>query len=60
MAEIKVKDDKAHCEKCGIDVQVKEKPGVYSSVQYPHVLIDDSGHVVAERETENEPWQKPT
>jgi hypothetical protein len=60
MSEIKVTDGKAYCEKCGKEVHVKEMKGEASTVQYRHVLVDASGHVVAERPTEAEPWRMPT
>lgn len=57
MPEIRVNDAKAYCEKCGKDVVVKEKPGIASTVQLSYVLVDDLGHVVAERATKDEPWR---
>ncbi len=60
MSEIKVKDGRAYCEMCGKDVHVREKPGVVSTPQRPYVLVDASGHTIAERATKDEPWQKPT
>jgi hypothetical protein len=60
MSEIKVINDEAYCEECGKDVHVREMDGDVTKVQYPHVLLDNSGHLVAERETEDKPWQKPT
>lgn len=59
MAEVKVTDGTAFCKECGRDVAVTEKPGEQGKIgQRPHVLVDDEGHVVAERSTASEPWQE--
>jgi hypothetical protein len=46
------------CEKCGRNVPVKERPGDAGAAWLPRVLVGECGHVVAERPTKYEPWQK--
>jgi hypothetical protein len=59
MSEVKVKDGRAYCKQCGRDVAVKEKPGDQAQIgRQPHVLVDRSGHVVAERATKQERWEE--
>lgn len=55
---VEVKDGKAFCKQCGGDVAVKEKPGDSTRAHLSHVLIDDRGHVVAERATRDGLWQE--
>lgn len=59
MLEVKVIRGKAFCKECGQDVDVKENPGEQGRIgQLRHVLIDNEGHVVAERSTDTEPWHE--
>jgi len=59
MPELKVTDRKAFCKECGQDVSVKEKPGEQGPIaQLPHVLVDEKGHMVGERATDNGPWHE--
>ena len=58
MAEIKVKDGQAYCKKCGRDVVVREEKGDASKDQKPLILVDDQGHVIAERYTTAGAWNR--
>jgi len=56
--KVTVQEGKAFCEKCGTIVAVKEKPGATNTPQKPYVLVDDKGHVIAERSTRTDRWEK--
>jgi hypothetical protein len=58
MAEIKVKNGLAYCRKCGRDVAVREEKGDAGRGQKPLVLVDDEGHVIAERYTSAGAWNR--
>jgi hypothetical protein len=58
MSEIKVKDGQAYCEKCGKGVAVREEKGDPSKEQKPLILVDDQGHVIAERYTTAGAWNR--
>jgi hypothetical protein len=59
MSEVKVINRKAFCKECGQNVDVKEKPGEQGRIaELRHVLVDNRGHVVAERSTDTEPWHE--
>jgi maltooligosyltrehalose trehalohydrolase len=51
MAEIKLKNGKAYCSQCGRDVEVREEKGDPNRDQKPFVLVDEHGHIIAERAT---------
>lgn len=58
MAEVKVTNGTTFCKECGQDVAVTEKPGAQRSIaQLRRVLVDQKGHVIADRSTD-EPWQE--
>jgi uncharacterized Zn finger protein (UPF0148 family) len=54
--EVRLENGKVFCETCGRDVPVKEKPGAQDEARLPYVLVDKSGHVIAER-TKEEAWR---
>jgi hypothetical protein len=56
MAEIKLKDGKAYCSHCGVDVEVREEKGDPNRDQKPFVLVDDHGHIIGERYTTAGAW----
>lgn len=56
---MEIKNGKAFCEKCGREVVVTEKRGDVQKAELPYVLVDQSGHVLAERETKKEVWRNP-
>ena len=59
MPELTVKDGKAFCKECSRTVSVNGKPGEQGIIgQLCHVLIDDKGHVVGERATDDAPWRE--
>jgi hypothetical protein len=55
---VEIRNGKAFCKQCGEDVAVKEKPGDPTRAHLPYVLVDDRGHVIAERETRDASWQE--
>ncbi len=57
MTEVDLKNGKAYCEKCGVEVSVRQKPGDLSTAQKRHVLVGACGHVVAERDTDKDRWE---
>ncbi len=57
MPIVEVKDDKAYCQQCGKEVSVKDRPGEQSTPQKPRVLIDQRGHIIAERDNERSQWE---
>ena len=59
LEEDRVVDKKAYCEKCCTDVAVSQKPGAQDTAQLPYVLVDDEGHLIAERTKEGR-WEKAT
>jgi hypothetical protein len=58
MAEIKVKNGQAYCKKCGRNVAVREEKGDASREQKPLILVDDQGHIIAERYTTAGAWNR--
>jgi uncharacterized Zn finger protein (UPF0148 family) len=58
MAEIKLKDGRAYCSKCGRDVEVREEKGDPNRDQKPFVLVDEDGHIIAERYTTSGAWNR--
>jgi hypothetical protein len=58
MAEIKLKNGQAYCKKCGRDVAVREEKGDASREQKPLILVDDQGHIIAERYTTAGAWNR--
>jgi hypothetical protein len=46
-----------HCEKCGRDVVVQEKPGDGGKAHLRHVLVDELGHTLAERIANDDTWR---
>jgi hypothetical protein len=58
MAQIKVRDGQVYCVKCGRNVAVREEKGDASRGQKPFVLVDDQGHVIAERYTSAGAWNR--
>ena len=58
MPEIKVRDGQAYCAKCGRNVTVREEKGDSSRDEKPFVLVDDQGHVIAERYTSAGAWNR--
>jgi hypothetical protein len=38
---------------------VRQKPGAHRTAQLPYVLVDDEGHVIAERTKEGR-WERAT
>jgi hypothetical protein len=58
MAEIKLKNGKAHCSQCGRDVEVREEKGDPNLDQKPFVLVDEHGHIIAERYTSAGAWNR--
>lgn len=58
MAEIKVKDGQGYCAKCGRDVAVREEKGDPNQNQKPLILMDEKGHVIAERYTTSGAWNR--
>jgi hypothetical protein len=58
MAEVKVKNGQAYCKKCAKDVVVREEKGDPSREQKPLILVDDQGHVIAERYTTAGAWNR--
>jgi hypothetical protein len=56
MAELKLRNGKAHCAQCGKDVEVREEKGDADRDQKPLILIDDQGHIIAERYTSAGAW----
>jgi hypothetical protein len=55
---VEVRNGKAFCKQCGEDVAVKEKPGDSTRAHLSYVLVDDRGHVVAERAPRDAFWQE--
>lgn len=57
-----LKDGKTYCDKCDKDVAVNEKKIVedrlVGTARLPYALVGDCGHVIAERGTPQDPWQK--
>ena len=47
-----------YCEKCRKNVAVnEEKPGSVGTAQMRHALVDECGHVVAERASSDDAWK---
>jgi len=58
MAEVKIKDGKAHCPKCGTDVAVSEREGDPNREEKPRVLVCERDHVIGERYTTAGAWNR--
>jgi len=58
MAEIKLRNGKAYCSQCARDVDVREEKGDPNRDQKPFVLVDDHGHIIAERYTTAGAWNR--
>jgi len=58
MAEIKLKNGKAYCSQCDREVEVREGKGDANRDQKPFVLVDEHGHVIAERYTSAGAWNR--
>jgi hypothetical protein len=58
MAEIKRKNGKAYCSQCSRDVEVREEKGDPNRDQKPFVLVDEHGHIIAERYTGTGAWNR--
>jgi len=58
MAEIKLRNGKAYCPQCGREVEVREEKGDPNRDQKPFVLVDEDGHVIAERYTSAGAWNR--
>jgi len=58
MAEVKIKDGKAHCPKCGKYVAVSERKGDPNREEKPRVLVCEKDHVIGERYTTAGAWNR--
>lgn len=58
MAEVKVKNGKAFCAKCGKDMEVSERAGDPNRGEKPSVLVDEKDHVIGERYTTAGAWNR--
>jgi hypothetical protein len=58
MAEIKRKNGKAYCSQCSRDVEVREEKGDPNRDQKSFVLVDEHGHIIAERYTGTGAWNR--
>jgi uncharacterized Zn finger protein (UPF0148 family) len=58
MSEIKLKNGKVYCAQCGKDVDVRDEKGDPNRDQKPFVLVDERGHIIAERYTSAGAWNR--